>query len=541
MPYGIQAMLKDGSKHMSGVEEAVYKNIEACKQLAEMTATSMGPNGMNKMVINHLEKLFITSDCSTILNQMEVAHPAAKLLCLASAAQEKEIGDGTNLVISLAGTLLGLAYQLIRDGLMPREIADGYNNALEVALKTLDECIIEGSDKLDVRDCDAVCKKIRGSVAAKQINYVDTLCPLIAKACIDVVPTNPNNFNIDNVRICKIIGSSIDNSVVVKGMVVKRPPEGSISCVENAKIAVFAQGVDTSATETKGTVLIHNAEELEAYSKSEENNLEKLIKSISDAGANIILSGATVGDMAMHFIEKYGMLCMKISSKFELRRLCRATGAVSKNKVETPKPEELGYIKKCEMRELGGDIVTVFEQDETAGVVSTIVLRAATVNLMEDVERAIDDGVNSYRALCRDARTVPAGGASEMAIAAALESFGNKQTGLEQYAINKYAEALEVVPRTLAENSGLNGTDTVAAVKNAHAEGKSWAGVDLDGGEPKDLSKENIEDIYSTKWWALKLATEAATTVLKVDTIIMSKQAGGPKKPKSQGHWDDKE
>jgi len=212
---------------------------------------------------------------------------------------------------------------------------------------------------------------------------------------------------------------------------------------------------------------------------------------------------------------------------------------LQKNKVDVPEPDELGYIKKCEMREIGGDIVTVFEQDETVGVVSTIVLRASTVNLMEDIERAVDDGVSSYRALCKDSRTCCAGGATEMALAAELESFGKKQTSLEQYAIRKYAEALEIVPRTLAENSGFNGTDIVAAVKNAHAEGKFWAGVNLDGEDPIDLREQDIEDIYSTKWWALKLATDAAVTVLKVDTIIMSKQAGGPKKPKGQGHWDD--
>ncbi|KAL4533209.1 hypothetical protein Ndes2526A_g08653 [Nannochloris sp. 'desiccata'] len=504
MPYGLQSMLKEGHKHLSGLEEAVLKNIEACKQLATITRTSMGPNGMNKMVINHLEKLFVTSDASTITSELEVQHPAAKLLVLAAAAQQQEIGDGTNFVLSFAGELLNRAENLLRDGLHPTEIADGYVKAGVKALEILDTLVIKSSDTLDVRDKTAVAERIKGSISSKQFGYESLLGPLIAEACIDVVPKNPNNFNVDNVRVVKITGGGIHDSSVIKGLVIKRGVEGTIQSIENAKVAVFAQAVDTSATETKGTVLIRSAEELEGYSKGEESKVEEAIKAIADTGAKIIVSG----------------------------------GATALVKLGQPGADELGLAKKLEVREVGGTKVVVLEQDSSLGQVATVLLRGSTDQMLDDVERAIDDGVNAYKALCRDARMLPAGGATEIEVARQLAAFGRKETGLDQYAIAQFAESLEVVPRTIAENSGLQASDAISALYAAHAAGQATAGLDVETGLPRDLGVDGILDLYSAKWWALKLATDAATTVLRIDQIIMAKMAGGPRPRSGPGDED---
>ncbi|BDA41671.1 T-complex protein 1 subunit theta [Coccomyxa sp. Obi] len=538
MPYGLQAMLKEGHKHFSGLDEAVYKNIEAGKQLSQIAKTSMGPNGMNKMVINHLEKLFVTSDASTIINELEVEHPAAKLLVLAAQAQQQEIGDGTNFVVSFAGDLLSAAEGLLRDGLHTSEVAEGYGKAAAKALEVMETLIMPGSDKIDVQDKEEVTKRIKASVCTKQYGHEDLLSPLIAQACIDVVPKNPANFNVDNVRVVKIAGGGAHDSRVVKGVVIKRGTEGSIKDMTDAKVAVFAQGVDTASTETKGTVLIRSAEELQGYSRSEEDRLEALIKGIADSGARIVVAGSAIGDMALHFVEKYGMMAVRIPSKFDLRRFCRATGATALVKLGAPTADELGYAKSLRVVEIGGTRVIQLEQDASAGAVSTVVLRASTDQLLDDLERAVDDGVNTYRVLCKDPRVLPAGGAAEMEIARQLSELARKETGLEQYAIAKFAEALEVVPRTLAENSGLNASDVVASLAAAHASGQASAGVDLETGEPRDLAQDDLYDLYLTKWWALKLAAEAVCTVLRVDQIIMAKQAGGPRAPQ-QGPMDE--
>ncbi|KAF5829991.1 chaperonin complex component [Dunaliella salina] len=538
LPYGLQSMLKEGHKHFAGVEEAVLRNIEACKNMAQITRTSLGPNGMNKMVINHLERLFVTSDASTIVTELEINHPAARLLVHGAKAQEQEIGDGTNLVLALGGELLGGAEGLLRDGLVTAEVTDGYYKASAKALEILESLILPNSNDMDIRNQQEVAERLQGTISSRVSGYEGILSKLVAEACVGVLPKNPYNFNVDNVRVVKIPGGGLADSRVVKGMVFRRDAEGTIKHVENAKVAVFAQGVDTATTDTKGTVLIKTAEELENYSKSEESKLEEYIKNIANTGVKLVVSGTNIGEMAMHFLEKYEIMVLRLSSKFELLRLCKATGAAARSTFGTPSPDEIGFVKQLTVQELGGANCCVLLQEAALGSISTICLRGSTEGQLDDVERAINNAVNAFKALTRDARCLAAGGAAEMEIARQLQEWSKSQTGLEQYAINKFAEAFEVVPRTLAENSGLNATDVVSALYAAHAQGQALAGVDVDGGPPKDLSKESILDVYMTKWWAIRLATDAACTVLKVDQIIMSKQAGGPK-PRGPGGDED--
>ena len=281
----------------------------------------------------------------------------------------------------------------------------------------------------------------------------------------------------DNVRVSKLVGGFVDQSEIMQGIVVRRKCEGTVSCCENAPVAVFSQGVDTSSTETKGTVLIKSAQELKDYHKSEEKELEEIIKGIADLGVKVVVSGQSIGEMAMHFIERYRMMAIKIPSKFELRRICRATGAQAIPKFIVPGKEQLGQAQRVEQVEIGGNQVMLIQQDRRVGKVATMILRGATDHLMDDMERAIDDGVNTFKALCKDARTVPGGGATEMELSKRLAEHGRKQTGLEQYAIQKFAEALEVIPLTLAENAGMNTTDTLATLRAQHAQGNSRLGM----------------------------------------------------------------
>lgn len=538
-PYGIQAMLKEGHKHLSGLDEAVLKNITACKQLSTITRTSLGPNGMNKMVINHLDKLFVTNDAVTIVNELEVQHPAAKILVLAGKAQQEEIGDGANLTVSFAGELLQNAEELIRMGLHPSEIISGYTKAINKTIEILDELVEESSEKMDVRDKQQVISRMKAAVASKQFGQEDILCPLISDACIQVCPKNPANFNVDNVRVAKLLGGGLHNCTIVRGMVLKSDAVGSIKRVEKAKVAVFAGGVDTSATETKGTVLIHSAEQLENYSKTEEVKVEELIRAVAESGAKLIVSGAAVGEMALHFCERYKLMVLKISSKFELRRFCRTTGAVALLKLSRPSPDNLGYVDSVSVEEIGGVRVTVVKNEEGGNSVSTVVLRGSTDSILDDLERAVDDGVNTYKAMCKDSRTVPGAAATEIELARKLKEFSFRETGLDQYAIAKFSESFEMIPRTLAENAGLNAMEIISSLYAEHAAGNSRVGIDLEEGVCKDVSTLNIWDLYITKFFALKYAADAACTVLRVDQIIMAKPAGGPKREQPAGMDED--
>ena len=266
--------------------------------------------------------------------------------------------------------------------------------------------------------------------------------------------------------------------------------------------------------------------------------MEEIVAGVAAAGVGVIASGMAIGEMALHFLEKYGILAVKIPSKFELRRLCRATGAVGLVKVQPPTADETGFVQSIFVDEIGGSRCLVLQQDAAVGTMATVVLRGATEGLLNDVERAVDDGINSFKALTKDPRAVAAGGAVELALARKLKEHGSSLKDLKQYSICAYADALEVVPRTLAENSGIDATVAVSALHAAHAAGGALAGLDVDSGEARDLSEDGLLDLFHAKWWALKLASDAVSTVLRVDQIIMAKQAGGPA-PKQQGNWDE--
>ncbi|KMZ68381.1 T-complex protein 1 subunit theta [Zostera marina] len=534
----MQSMLKEGHKHFSGLDEAVMKNIDACKQLSVITHTSLGPNGMNKMVINHLDRLFITNDAATIINELEVQHPAAKILVLAGKAQQEEIGDGANLTVSFSGELLSNAEELIRMGLHPSEIISGYLKATTETLRILEDLVVEGSETMDLRNKDEVVRRMKSAVASKQFGQEDVLCPLIADACIQVCPKNPINFNVDNVRVVKLVGGGLHNSCIVRGMALKHDAVGTIKRVENAKIAVFVNGVDTSATETKGTVLIQSAEQLENYAKTEEAKVEELIKSVADTGANVIVSGAAVGEMALHFCERYKLMVIKIASKFELRRFCRTTGSIAYLKLSQPQIEDLGHADSIEVEEIGGARVTVVKNEGGGNSVSTVLLRGSTESILDDLERAVDDGVNTYKAMCKDSRIIPGAAATEIELARRLKEFSLKEIGLDQYAIGKFAESFEMVPKTLAENAGLNSMEIISSLYAEHAAGNPRVGIDLNAGVCKDISAFDIWDLYLTKFFALKYAADAACTVLRVDQIIMAKQAGGPRPQTRPGGMD---
>jgi len=534
---GFASMMKDGARFFSGLEEAVIRNISACKEFAETVQTCYGPNGMNKMVINHLEKLFVTNDAATIIRELEVEHPAAKLMILGSQMQESEVGDATNFVIIFCGALLRQSEELIRMGLKPTEVAEGYEMALEKALEVLET--LSCYEVKNTKDEVAVKKAVRTAVMSKQYGNEDFLAELISKACISILPEQ-TTFNVDNVRVCKILGSGLFSSQVVQGMVFRRQAESTIIKKDNCKVVIYTCPVDALQTETKGTVLIKTAEELTNFSRGEETQLENQIKAIADSGADVVVSGGKVGDMALHYINKYNMMAVRLMSKWDVRRLARATGATALPRMTAPTAEELGRADSVYVDELGDTEVVVFKVGDKESRVSTIVIRGSTDNYMDDIERAVDDGVNVFKGICKDGRLTAGGGSTEIELARKLAAWGETHSGLEQYSINKFAEALEIIPRVLAENSGVKPKEVISKLYAAHSEGHTNMGFDIEGdsGEMKDCLESEVFDLLLAKKWALKYSVNAACTILRVDQIIMAKRAGGPKPRDTSGGMD---
>ncbi|EHB03927.1 T-complex protein 1 subunit theta [Heterocephalus glaber] len=449
---GFAQMLKEGVKRFSGLEEAVYRNIQACKELAQTTRTAYGPNRMNKMVINHLEKLFVTKDEATILRELEVQHSAAKMIVMASHMQEQEFGDGTNFVLVFAGALLELAEELLRTGLSVSEVIE-----------------------------------------------------------------------------------------VLHGRVFKKETEGDVTSVKDAKIIVYSCPFDGMITETKGTVLIKTAEELMNFSKGEENIMDAQVKAIPNTGANVVVTGGIVADMALHYANKYNIMLVRLNSKWDLRRLCKTVGATALPRLTPPVLEEMGHCDNIYLSEVGDTQVVVFNHEKEDGAISTKGLRGSTDNLMDDIERAVDDGINTFEVLTRDKHLVPGDGATEIELAKQITSYGETCPGLEQYAIKKFPEASEAIPQALAENSGVKANEIISKLYVVHQEGNKNVGLDIEAEIPavKDMLEAGVLDTYLGKYWTIKLATNAAVIVFRVDQIIMAKPAGEPKPPSGKKDWDD--
>jgi T-complex protein 1 subunit theta len=398
---------------------------------------------------------------------------------------------------------------------------------------------------------EELSKAVRTVISSKQSGSEDLLAELVSEAVLAVLPKTPANFNIDNVRVVKILGGSLEQSKVIKGMVFGREPEGSVKKAQKAKVGVYTCPIDISQTETKGTVLLHNAKEMLDFTKGEEAQIETIVKELHDSGLRVVIAGATIGELALHYLNRYNILVIKVLSKFELRRLCRVVGATPLARLGAPMPDEMGNVDVVETREIGGDRVTVFRQEDEVTRTATIVLRGATQNFLDDVERAVDDGVNVIKAITKDARLVPGAGATEMQLIERITDFGERTPGLLQYSIRKYGEAFEIIPRTLAESAGLDATEVLSRLYGAHVSQKDrkekekywWCkGVDLenqDGSGIMDAEEDGVLDLMVTKYWAIKLATEAARTILSVDQIIVARQAGGPKPPGPNPNWDE--
>uniref|UniRef100_A0A0K8SED5 T-complex protein 1 subunit theta n=1 Tax=Lygus hesperus TaxID=30085 RepID=A0A0K8SED5_LYGHE len=458
-----------------------------------------------------------------------------------SQMQEEEIGDGTNFVIILAGALLQQAIPLLKMGMTPIDIIEGYQLALAKALDVLPSLVCH--EIKDVKNEEDVSKAIRASIMSKQYGHEDFLTKIITKACIAILP-DESTFNVDNIRVCKILGSGLLNSESVYGMVFKRHVEGSITKKHKAKIAIYSCPIDNATTETKGTVLIKTADELMKFSEGEESRLESQIKAIKEAGVDVVVGGGKFSDMALHFINKAGLMAVRLNSKFDVRRLCQSTGAVALPLLTPPSKEELGYADTVYVDELGDTSIVVFKMEGKDSRISTIVIRGSTENYMDDIERSVDDGVNTFKGLSRDGRFLPGAGAVEIELARIIRGYANEVPGLERYAVARFAEALETFPTTLAENTGLKSRNVIRKLHEAHKDGKGpniGVQIDLDSDElTVDSNEAGIWDLFKLKEWGLKFACTAATTILRVDQIIMAKRAGGPapKAPKA-GDEDD--
>ncbi|XP_026462687.1 T-complex protein 1 subunit theta-like, partial [Ctenocephalides felis] len=487
---GVHQMLRGGARVYSGMEEAVLRNINACKEFSHSLRTAFGPNGMAKIIVNYLNNQFVTSDAATIVRELEIQHPAIKVLADAAFVQQDEMGDAVNYVIILAGALLEYAEEPLSMGVTPAEIADGYELALAFAENHLTKMV--AYDFTDICSLESVKKILNSVIQSRQFGLEDVLTPLVAQGCV-AVRSATDDFSTGRLRVCKILGGGLHASTVVRGMVLKRIVSGVVRDATDAGVAVYDCPVDYSRTETKGTVLFHTAAELRNYSHDEDRILEEQIRALAEAGVKVVVCSGKVGDMALHFLNKHHLMVVRLISKFDLLRVSEAVGARVLCNLKPPLKEELGHSDEVIASEIGDNCVIIFRRnrqinrvDEGKGdsivgcPLATVLLRGATDAAMDNAERAMQSALAVYNAALRDGRFVAGAGATEIELRKELLSHANTLPGMEQYAIRQFAKALEIIPRCIAENTGANATESLDSVIDAHNWGHMYAGMDIE-------------------------------------------------------------
>ena len=524
-------ILKEGSTRTRG-REAQHNNITAARIIAETVKSSLGPKGMDKMLVDSLGDVTITSDGKTILDEIDVEHPAAKMMVEVAKTQDDEVGDGTTTSVVVAGELLTKAEELIDKNVHPTVIIDGYRKAADKALEVLEKIAIP----VDPTDKEALKKVAMTSMASKIVSEnKEHLADIAVEAVLHVARKVGDEYRVDldDIMVEKKPGESITETKLIKGIVLDKEVvhSGMPKRVENAKIALLNCPLEVEKTEFDAKINIESPEEMEAFLKEEENMLRSMAEKVAEAGANVLICQKGIDDMAQHFLARKGILAVRRAKKSDMEKLSKATGGRIVTNIEDLKSEDLGFAELVEERKIGDDKMVFIEGCKDPRSVA-ILVRGGTERIVDEAERSVHDALCVVRDVVQEPKILAGGGAPEIEVARELREYAESLPGREQLAAQSFAEAIEVVPVTLAENAGLDPIDIISDLRAAHEKGETWAGVDVFEGKINDMQKLEVYEPLAVKKQVIKSATEAATMILKIDDVIA---AGKMKPPKTKG------
>jgi len=525
-------ILKEGSKRETG-KDAQHKNILAAKAIAEAVRTTLGPKGMDKMLIDGSGDATITNDGATILREMDIEHPVAKMIVEVAKAQDDEIGDGTTTAVIIAGKLMEKAESLIDLDVHPTVIVLGYKQAQARAQEILQEMAMDVSG-----DQKALLKIAQTAMRGKGIEIaMEKLAQISVDAALAVAGSQSKDIE-ENIKIVKIPGGRIEDSVINYGIVVEKErtnPEMPKK-VENAKIMLLEGTLELKKLDTDAKVTITEAKNLATFKEGEEKVIREQVEAIVAAGANVVFCEKGIGVAAQHYLSKNGILAARRVKREDLKMLALATGARLVGDVMQVSPRDLGQAAVVEERKIGKDKQMIFvEGCEKAKAVS-IILHGVSEQFLEEMERALDDALNVVLDVIRSGKIVPGGGAPEIMVAEKLRQYASTLEGREQLAIRAFAEAVESIPLTLAENAGFDPVDALAGLRAKHGQGMKNYGLNLNTGEPDDMLAMGVVEPLKVKTQAIKSASEAATMVLRVDDVIAAKKEEMKPKPGQSPH-----
>ena len=525
-------VLKEGTSRDKG-RDAMRKNILAAKTVAEIVKSSLGPKGMDKMLVDNLGDVVITNDGATMLKQMDIEHPAAKMMVEVAKTQDAEVGDGTTSVVIVAGSLLDKAEELLEKNIHPTTIVEGYKKASEKALEILKKIAVE----IDSND-DEVLKRIAmtsmiSKIVAREREY---LAKLVVKSVRYIMHEEDGKLKIDldDIKIEKKPGGSIKDTMFVDGIVLDKEVVHSNMPrrIEGAKIALINAPLEIKKTEFDARINITSPDQLKLFIEEEHRLLKEMVDKIVSTGANVVICQKGIDDIAQHYLAKAGILAVRRVKQSDMEKISKATGARIVNSIEELSEADLGSSKVVEERKIEEDKFVFIEGCTKARSV-TILVRGGNERVVDEVDRSLRDALSVVRDALLKPAIVAGGGAPEAEVAKEIRKWAAKLSGREQLAAMAFADAIEVIPLTLAENAGLDTIDIDVNLKAAHNRGEVWYGVDVFKGDLADMMEQNVIEPLLVKEQLIKAATEVASMILRIDDVIAAsrlksdKEAGG--------------
>ncbi|WP_407354725.1 thermosome subunit alpha [Methanolobus sp. WCC5] len=521
-------ILREGSQRTRG-RDAQSNNIMAAKAVAEAVRTTLGPKGMDKMLVDSLGDVVITNDGATILKEMDIEHPAAKMIVEVSKTQDDEVGDGTTTAAVIAGELLKKAEELIEQDVHPTIIASGYRMASQKAgeiIKTLAKSVTRENRDILI-NISGTAMTGKGAEATKEV-----LANISVDAITSIVDED-NRVDMENIKIEKKVGARIADSELIKGMIIdkERVHTNMPKKVQNAKIALLNTAIELKDTEVDAEISITSPEQLQSFLDQEEKMIKDLVEKVVNSGANVVFCQKGIDDMAQHYLAKAGVFAIRRVKKSDMQKLARATGGKLVTNVDEIAEADLGKADIVEEKKIGGDPMTFVTGCVNPKAVS-ILLRGGTEHVIDNIERALNDSLRVVGVAIEDEKLVAGGGSPEVEVALRLQEYAATLSGREQLAVKAFAEALEVIPRTLAENAGLDPIDMLMELRAHHEKGMKTAGLNVYEGKVIDMWEAGVVEPLRVKTQAINAAAESAVMILRIDDIIASKQ--GPAGPSAE-------
>ena len=523
-------ILPEGTERYSK-RDALRMNITAAKVLAGIVRTTLGPKGMDKMLVNSLGDVTVTNDGATIMREMEINQPAARMLVETAKKQEDIVGDGTTSVVVIAGELLSKAEELLDEGIATSIVVKGFRNATAKAIEILNEIAIDADDKETLKKVAVTAMSGKGSDYAKE-----HLAELVVDAALRI--KEDGKSEIDNINIQRVSGDSVEDSFLSEGIVIDKAPlsKNMPKEVKDAKIAIVKYPIELKDINTDAKIDITSPDQFEAFLAQEEQMIKDLVNKVLDSGANVLFCQKGIDDMAEHYLKKAGIMAYKRVKKSDIERISKATGAKLVTDIEDLTEDKLGFAGRVYLDKLFDHELTFVDECENPKA-SSIVLRGSTRYVTEQISRALDDALGVVAATIEEGKVLIGGGACEIDLIKGLRDYGESVSGREQLAILKYAEALEVIPRTLIENAGLDTINLIADLKAAH-EDSPFIGINVFSGEVVDMKEDGVIEPLRVKIQALQSAGEASEMILRIDDMIAARNALSSTGPDESGNDD---